>query len=240
MRNKPLILLVSDGKDACDSLSAGLLAGQYRVLPAFSGKDAIALASSHCPDLVLLDPDLPDIDGLEVLDSLRAWSGTPVVVVSARKRDEDVVDALDRGADDYVTRPFSNCVLMARIRCALRKGMALGSGAARPKQSFGEGALCIDHERRLVTLLGKKVHLTPMEFKVLRLVSGNPGGVITYDSLRRALWGPYAGDNRTLRVNMANLRRKIERNPADPQFIQTEVGVGYRMMESDAPRKDGR
>ena len=238
MENRPLIMLVEDEKAISDFLSAKLSANDYRVLAVPTGKEAVSLAASHCPDLVLLDLGLPDIDGMEVLAALRGWSEVPVVVVSARQQENDIVCALDHGADDYITKPFNNTVLMARVRTALRKSSAAKTGHGPPKQTFGNGGLCVDQDCRLVTVEGQDVHLTPIEYKILTLLVSNAGRVITYDTIRRHLWGPYAGDNRALRVNMANLRRKIETNSADPNYILTEVGVGYRMMDSDEPPKE--
>ncbi len=233
MENRPLIMLVEDEKAISDFLSAKLTANNYRLLTAPSGREAVSLAASHCPDLVLLDLGLPDIDGMEVLAGIRSWSDVPVVVVSARQQENDIVCALDHGADDYITKPFSNSVLMARVRTALRKAAAAKTAPARQKQTFENGGLCIDHDKRIVTVDNRDVHLTPIEYKILTLLAANAGRVMTYDAIRKHLWGPYAGDNRALRVNMANLRRKIETNSADPRYILTEVGVGYRMMDSD-------
>ncbi len=233
MSTKPVIMVVEDEKAIRDFLAAQLSAGSYRVLEAETGEQAISMASSHCPELVLLDLGLPDMDGMEVLKAVRKWSAMPVVIVSARQQEEDIVSALDQGADDYIAKPFNNSVLMARVRTALRKNIAGKEGPHLSRQSFGEGALCIDYGKRIISLNGEVIHLTPIEYKILTLLAQNAGGVITYATIRKELWGPYAGDNRALRVNMANLRRKIEINSADPRFILTEVGVGYRMMESD-------
>lgn len=228
-------MVVEDEKAISEFLCAKLETASYRTLAAFTGREAISLAASHCPDLVLLDLGLPDIDGMEVLAELHSWSAIPVVVVSARQDENDIVEALDKGADDYIVKPFSNSVLLARIRTALRKKTAYSGGAQNTVYLFGGGELRIDSERRLAAVRGEGVHLTPIEYKILVLLARNSGSVMTYAAIRRELWGPYQGDNRTLRVNMANLRRKIEINPADPQYILTEVGVGYRMVECDAP-----
>lgn len=234
MENKPLILIIEDEKMIREFLGAKLETEGMRILMSGSGREGISLASSHCPDLILLDLGLPDIDGMEVLQKLRSWSHIPVIVVSARQQEEDIVLALDSGANDYVTKPFSNSVLMARIRTALRA--SLPAGTSQPggtELAFAEGDLRINFEKRLVIKRGEKLHLTPVEYKIFVLLSRNAGRVITYATIRRELWGPYTGDNRAVRVNMANLRRKIEDNPADPHFILTEVGVGYRMIDAD-------
>ena len=235
MVNKPLILMVEDEKAIRDFLSAKMEAEGLRVLTCSSGREAVSLATSHCPDLVLLDLGLPDMDGMEVLQKLRSWSPVPVIVVSARQQEEDIVKALDSGANDYVTKPFSNSVLMARVRTALRGAAPAGANQAGGELSFGGGNLRINFEKRLVLKAGEKLHLTPVEYKIFVLLARNSGCVITYAAIRRELWGPYSGDNRAVRVNMANLRRKIEDNPADPRYILTEVGVGYRMEEADSP-----
>ena len=183
--------------------------------------------------LVLLDLGLPDLDGMEVLAAIREWSKLPIIIVSARQNEQNIVSALDHGADDYITKPFNNSILMARIRSALRKGIAVKPDQNRLIQTFDLGRLRIDYDRRLVLEDEKEIHLTPVEYKIITILAQNAGRVITYDSLLNELWGPYSGDNRILRVNMANLRRKIELNSADPKYILTEVGVGYRMIEAD-------
>ena len=231
MKNKPVIMLVEDDKAIRQVIEAQLEANDYRVLVAMGGQEAISLASSHCPDLILLDLGLPDIDGMEVLTAIRQWAAVPIIIVSARRQEDGIVKALDIGADDYVTKPFNNSVLMARVRTALRKGNVLKVDNSLINQTFELGDLFIDYDRRLVTVGGEAVHLTPIEYRSLVLLAVNAGRVLTYDFFRKELWGPHAKDNRPLRVNMANLRRKIENNPADPQYILTEIGVGYRMVE---------
>jgi len=233
MENKPLIIIVEDEKAIRDFLSIKLTANGYRVLSAFNGNQAISLATSHCPDILLLDLGLPDIDGMEVLTTLRSWSNFPILIVSARNHEVDIVRALDSGADDYVTKPFSNSVLLARIRTLLRNSSVRKKEKPSIEQSFNSGKLCINFDKRTVKRNGELVHLTPIEYKILDHLAQNPGRVITYIAICRELWGPYVNDNRTLRVNMANIRRKIEDNPADPQYIMTEKGVGYRMLDAD-------
>lgn len=238
MDNKAVILVVEDETVISNILMAKLKTMGYRPIPAYTGKEATSLAASHCPDLVLLDLGLPDIDGMEVLASIRRWSSVPIVVLSARQRDEDIVQALDNGADDYITKPFNNAILMARIRNALRKHPIWKADQNQMRQSFQNGSLIIDYDKRIVTVDGQEVHLTPAEYKMLAFLARNAGKVVTYSAICKELWGPYVGDKRTLRVNMANLRRKIESNSADPRFILTEIGVGYRMIDSDEPEND--
>lgn len=230
MADSSLILVIEDEQVIRNFLTAILEAHGYKVIEVSSGQEALSLASSHCPDLILLDLGLPDMDGMMVLDAIRAWTLTPIIVLSARDQETSKVEALDRGADDYITKPFSNAELLARIRTALRRPPLI-VGGSDPSTAFQAGHLRIDYQRRAVYIEGQHVHLTPIEFRLLSLLAHNAGRVLTHERIRKELWGPYASDNQLLRVNMANIRRKLERNPADPQYIMTEIGVGYRMME---------
>lgn len=190
---------------------------------------------SYCPDLVLLDLGLPDMEGMDIIRQVREWSDLPIVVVSARENDSDKVAALDLGADDYVTKPFSPSELLARIRTALRHSVRR-MGSAAGNNVFEAGGLRIDFDKREVLVDGEVIHLTQMEYKIVSLLCQNAGRVLTYDAMIRHIWGPNAKcDNQILRVNMAHIRRKLEKNPAEPEYIYTEVGVGYRMRE-DAGR----
>lgn len=233
MSDKAIVLIVEDESVIRNFLIAKLEANGYRTLSVSGGKDALSMAASHCPDLVLLDLGLPDMDGLEVLSALREWSGVPIVIVSARQQEEDIVEALDRGADDYIVKPFNNSIFMARLRTAQRRNSLAKAGGAGKPLSFNGGSLQIDDQKRQVSVNGKIVRLTPIEYKTLALLAKSAGSVITYKTFLREIWGPYTEDNQVLRVNMANLRRKIECNSADPEIIFTEIGVGYRMIESD-------
>ena len=192
-----------------------------------NGEQALIAAASHQPDAVLLDLGLPGMDGLEVLSRLRASYEGPVLIVSAREREAEKVEALDLGANDYITKPE----LLARIRASLRMARrTAGEAAVR----YRHGALAIDFALREVTRAGASVHLTQIEYKIIALLAQNHGRVLTYDYIMQQVWGPYLPeDNTILRVNMANIRRKLEENPAAPQHILTEVGVGYRMAEGD-------
>ena len=230
MQNRQSILLIEDERVITRFLTT-ILAEEYTVLTAETGREGLSLAASHTPELVLLDLGLPDVDGMEVLRALREWSDMPVIVVSARQNEEEKVQALDSGANDYVTKPFGNQELLARIRAALRLYTAQKEGAERLSASFRTGALKVDFVRRMVMLGEQPVHLTPMEYRILVLLAKNAGKVLTHDYMIREIWGPYAGDSQILRVNMANIRRKIEPDPADPVYILTEVGVGYRLKE---------
>ena len=227
----PLVLIVEDEKTIRRFIRVALDTQQYDCLEAQDGMGALALAASHKPDVVILDLGLPDIDGLEVIHKLREWSNAPVLVVSARGHEREKVEALDAGADDYLTKPFGIAELLARIRVILRHSI--------PKQddhtvatTFCLGSLKIDYDKRRVTLLGEEIHLTPTEYKLLTLLAYQHGKVLTHRYLVKEIWGEVTvDDTQSLRVSMGNLRRKIEKNPAQPQFIITEVGVGYRMVD---------
>lgn len=224
-------MIVEDEEAISEFISVKLELQGYRTLKAVNGQEAISLASSHCPDLILLDLGLPDMDGMEVIESIRSWSLVPVIIVSARHEEKFIISALDSGADDYITKPFNNAILMARIRTALRKGHISKIKNSKINQSFSLGDLYIDYDKRIVTVAEKAVHLTPIEYRIIVLLSLNAGTVLTHEFLCRELWGPYVSKSKALRVNVANLRRKIEKNTADPQYILTEMGVGYRMLE---------
>ena len=232
---KVKILVVEDEQSISGFIKAVLTANGYDVLLARTGAEAGAMVISHCPTLVILDLGLPDMDGVELIRSIRQWSKLPIVVVSARMQEQDKVEALDLGADDFITKPFGTDELLARIRAALRHTRTLASDESVAQTGiFRAGELMIDFDRHRLLLSGKDVHLTHNEYRIVALLGQNAGRVLTYDHIIRELWGPYArSDNQILRVNMANIRRKIEKNPAEPQYIFTEVGVGYRMVENE-------
>ena len=229
MSPKINVLLIEDDKSICNFIAASLENADYRVTCTQTGREGLSLATSLCPDVYLLDLGLPDIDGLDVLTRLRTWTSNPVIVISARTKEQEKVNALDSGADDYITKPFGTSELMARIRTALRHN--------RPNthaRIYKAGNLIIDFEKRLITLEGSEIHLTQIEFQLLTLLAENSGKVLTYSYIMNAIWGPYMdNNNQILRVNMANIRRKIEKNPAQPMYVFTEIGVGYRMLESE-------
>ncbi|WP_353655248.1 response regulator transcription factor [Clostridium sp. WB02_MRS01] len=179
----------------------------------------------------MLDLGLPDMDGMEVLKSIRSWSMVPVIIISARNEDKCIVSALDSGADDYITKPFNNAILVARIGTALRRGHISKIKNSILNQPFNSADLYIDYDKRIVTVDGETVHLTPIEYRIIVLLSLNAGTVLTHEFLCRELWGPYVNKSKALRVNVANLRRKIEKDTANPQYILTEIGVGYRLIE---------
>ena len=235
MKSKEKILVIEDEQNISNFISAALDANGYDVLVAQTGAMANTMISSHCPDLILLDLGLPDMDGMRILKQVRSWSRIPIVVVSARTHEQDKVAALDAGADDYLTKPFGTEELMARIRVAVRHTRtAAGNDELASNGVFQVGDLTIDYDKRRVYVAGQDVHLTQNEYKLVSLLGLHAGKVLTYDYLIRSLWGPGAkNDNQILRVNMANIRRKIEQNPAQPVYIFTEVGVGYRMATND-------
>lgn len=236
MTIKDKVLIVEDEKSICNFISTILDANGYDVIIANTAKNAIAMISSHCPNLVILDLGLPDADGITVLKFVREWSQqTPVIIVSARSHEKDKVEALDLGADDYITKPFGTSELLARIRTAIRHTRTNNSNQEIAGNGrFIAGNLLIDYNKYRVYVDGTDANLTQNEFKIVALLGKYAGRVLTYDFIMKELWGPnFKTDNQLLRVNMANIRRKIENNPAEPQYIFTEIGVGYRMIEGD-------
>lgn len=234
MTHKLSILLVEDEKNICDFISTSLSAQDYRISTAHTGKEALPIITSQCPDLILLDLGLPDMDGMEIIRQVRTWSSVPIIVLSARTQEQEKVRALDLGADDYLTKPIGTSELLARIRTALRHSNRLNTDSPLYKRPFHAKGLTIDFEKHLVSVDGKDVHLTQIEFKIISLLAQNSGRVMTYDTIISNIRGPYADDdNSILRVNMAHIRRKLEQNPAEPQYVFTEIGIGYRMIEDE-------
>lgn len=231
MDKNPVILIVEDEEAISNFLAAILISNQYNLIKTDRGEEAISLAASHCPDLILLDLGLPDIDGIEVIKKIREWSNVPILVVSARGHEREKVEALDLGADDYITKPFGTSELLARIRTEIRHSQRKLEGVGSGSGKVEAGDITIDYDKRQVTRKGGKVHLTPIEYKIICLLSIHIGKVLTHEFIVKEVWGPHASDISALRVNMANIRRKLEDNPAEPQYIVTEVGVGYRMVE---------
>lgn len=234
MTPKLTALIIEDEKSIRSFIETTLNANGYRVYTAASGQEGLSFATSNCPDVILLDLGLPDIDGLQVIKQVREWSILPIIVISARTQEKEKVAALDAGADDYITKPFGTSELLARIRTALRHCHLQASAPGKaPNPVYQYGGLIIDYEKRLVTLEGQIIHLTQIEYKLVTLLARHSGKVLTYDYIINQIWGPYAdNNNQILRVNMAHIRRKLEVNPAEPQYIFTEIGVGYRMQES--------
>ena len=233
MNLKPTIVIIEDEKNICDFIRTTLTTHGYKAITASSGQEGLSFITSHLPDLILLDLGLPDMDGIEIIKNVRGWSLIPIIVISARSQEEEKVLALDSGCDDYITKPFGTSELLARIRTSLRRYQA-SQALAAPQPLYTCDDLTIDLSKRLVTLWGQEIHLTQVEYKLVSLLAQNSGRVLTYDHIIHTIWGPYAdnSNNQILRVNMAHIRRKLENNPAEPRYIFTEIGVGYRMKES--------
>ncbi len=232
---KDRILVVEDDKSIRNFFRTVLEANHYEVIMATTGTEAYSMITSQCPDVVILDLGLPDVDGVKILKSVREWSSMPIIVVSARSHERDKVEALDLGADDYITKPFGTSELLARIRTASRHARA-SCLAPEGMQTgvFRSGGMVIDYDKHRVYIDGNDANLTQNEYKLVSLLGRYAGRVLTYDYIIKEIWGPnMKNDNRILRVNMANIRRKIEKNPAQPQYIFTEVGVGYRIVDPD-------
>ena len=224
----PLILVVEDESPIRKFLRVSLASEDYRVEEAETGKQALGKAAAQPPDLVILDLGLPDMDGLDVLRSLREWLSAPVIVLSARGQERDKVAALDAGADDYLTKPFGVGELQARMRVAFRHAVVGESGKSEPKFTVGE--LSVDLAARRVFVGEREVHLTPLEYKLLTVMVQHAGKVLTHRFLLKEVWGPdQVGEVHYLRVFMAGLRRKLETDPAQPKYLLTEQGVGYRL-----------
>ncbi|MFR5356631.1 MAG: response regulator, partial [Clostridia bacterium] len=204
-------------------------------LIATTGAEGYSMVTSQCPDVVILDLGLPDMDGMTILKNVRQWSSMPVLVVSARTHEKDKVAALDAGADDYITKPFGTSELLARVRTAIRHARAtVLTAEGMQTGQFRAGDLLIDYDKHRVYVGDRDVNLTQNEYKIVSLLGKYAGKVLTYDFIIKEIWGPnMQNDNRILRVNMANIRRKMENNPAQPQYIFTEVGVGYRIVDGD-------
>lgn len=230
--NKPLILVVEDDPPVRNLIATTLKTNEYRYLLAANGEAAILEASSHNPDIVLLDLGLPDMDGVQVIRNIRTWSNLPIIVISARSEDSDKIEALDAGADDYLTKPFSVEELLARLRATQRR-LAFMSGQMPASSSvFVNGKLRVDYAGGCAYLDGQELHLTPIEYKLLCLLSKNVGKVLTHTYLTQNIWGRnWDNDVASLRVFMATLRKKLEANSDGQQYIQTHIGVGYRMMK---------
>lgn len=232
------VLVVDDEPAIRRFLRTVLTAHDYAVLESKNGQEALAQVASQRPDIIVLDLGLPDVDGVQVTRLLREWTPLPILVLSVRDSEEDKIAALDAGADDYLTKPFSAGELLARLRAMLRRASQTSVGPV-----FASGELQVDMARRVVTLAGREVQLTPTEYELLRVLATNAGKVLTHHQLLREVWGVgYDQEMHMLRVNISNLRRKLEPNPARPHYVVTEPGVGYRLradsgeLEQDTQR----
>ena len=227
--NKPLILVVEDDGTVRNLIATTLKSNEYRYLTATDGGSAITAASNQQPDIVLLDLGLPDMDGAEVIKRIRSWSQMPIIVISARSEDADKIAALDAGADDYLTKPFSVAELLARLRVTQRRLATLDSKSG--EAVFRNGSLTIDYGAGCAYLDGSPLKLTPTEYKLLCLLAKDVGKVLTHTYLTDKIWGScWESDMASLRVHMATLRKKLEKN-SDTQYIQTHIGIGYRMLK---------
>ena len=229
--NKLRILVVEDDTPIRNLISTTLKAHDYKYITAKDGENAIIQASTHNPDIILLDLGLPDTDGVEIIKKIRTWSNVPIIVISARIEDSDKINALDNGADDYLTKPFSVEELLARIRVTARRLAMLQSNSGTNDSVFINGKLKIDYAAGCVFIDDKELHLTPIEYKLLCLMSQNLGKVLTHTFITQKVWGSsWDNDVASLRVFMATLRKKLEATPNSPQYIQTHIGIGYRML----------
>lgn len=230
--NKLQILVVEDDAPIRNLISTTLKAHNYKYILAENGEKAICQASTCNPDIILLDLGLPDTDGIEVIKKIRTWSNTPIIVISARSEDTDKIEALDNGADDYLTKPFSVEELLARIRVSARRLAAIQSNATANESLFINGDLKIDYAAGCAYINEAELHLTPIEYKLLCLMARNVGKVLTHTYITQKVWGScWDNDVASLRVFMATLRKKLEATPDSPQYIQTHIGVGYRMTK---------
>lgn len=229
--NKPMVLVVEDDAAVRNLITTTLGTQGYKYHTAATGEAAILEAVSHKPDVVLLDLGLPDMDGVEIIKKIRSWSNMPIIVISARSEDMDKIHALDAGADDYLTKPFSVEELLARLRVTFRRLHYVQGQTAEEASVFCNGNLTVDYASGCAYMDDRELHLTPIEYRLLCLLCKNVGKVLTHAYITREIWGSaWENDVASLRVHMATLRKKIEKDPAVPQYIQTHVGVGYRML----------
>lgn len=228
---KPKILVVEDDVAITNLIRTTLDTQNYQYHTAKNGAGALLDAVSYNADVIILDLGLPDMDGVDIIKKIRGWSNVPIIVVSARSEDQDKVEALDAGADDYLTKPFSIDELLARLRVALRRSHAEENSAQTQSSVYKNGELTIDYAAGCAYMKDEEVHLTPIEYKLLCVLAKNTGKVLTHNYILKEVWGSaLASDTPSLRVFMATLRKKIEENPSDPKYIQTHIGVGYRMI----------
>ena len=237
--NKYLILVVEDDPSVKSLITTTLQMHDYRYITASGGNAAIMQITSHRPDIILLDLGLPDMDGVDVIKKVRTWSNVPIIVISARSEDTDKIDALDAGADDYLTKPFSVEELLARLRVTQRRLAIMQNENKTDESVFTNGMLRIDYAAGCAYMNGDELHLTPIEYKLLCLLAHNIGKVLTHTYITQKIWGNSTeSDIASLRVFMATLRKKLEANPNSPQYIQTHIGVGYRMMKVEEPLQE--
>lgn len=229
--NKTLILIVEDDTSVMNLMTTTMKLHNYKYIKACNGENAILQTTSYNPDIILLDLGLPDIDGVEVIKKIRTWSNVPIIIISARSEDSDKIEALDAGADDYLTKPFSVDELLARIRVTERRMVYINNNTEKAS-NFTNGDLRIDYVAGCAYMMDKELHLTPIEYKLLCLLSQNVGKVLTHTYITQQIWGrSWDNDVSSLRVFMATLRKKIEGSSKSPLYIQTHIGIGYRMLK---------
>jgi len=226
----PTLLIIEDDQVIADFMKVVLEKENHQVYETHSALEGLSTFRMWPIDLVLLDLGLPDQDGLQLLEHIRKDSDIPIIIISARDDEQVKVAALDAGADDYITKPFGTPELLARIRTSLRHYHQLAKQTEETKK-IENGELVIDIEHHRVTKNGEDIHLTPNEYKIVQLLAENMGKVLTHLTISKKVWGPYTNESKTLRVNMSNIRKKIENNPLEPEYIMTEIGIGYRMVE---------
>jgi two-component system KDP operon response regulator KdpE len=232
--NNPVVLVVEDDASVRNLIVTTLRAHQYGYLTAENGEQTILEVTSRISDVIMLDLGLPDIDGVEIIKKVRTWGEVPIIVISARGEDADKITALDAGADDYLTKPFSVEELLARLRVTIRRLALIRSGSGDERSVYTNGALRIDYSAGCAYLDGEALKLTPMEYKLLCLLARNTGKVLTHTYITQNIWGrSWENDVASLRVFMATLRKKLESAPDAPPYIQTHIGIGYRMMKVD-------
>ncbi len=232
--NNPVVLVTEDDTPVRNLIVTTLKTHDYKYLTAVNGAEALMMASSHNPDVLFLDLGLPDMDGIEVIKQIRSWSNMPIIVISARSDDADKIEALDAGADDYLTKPFSVEELLARLRVTIRRLALINSDKSSESSIYTNGKLTIDFSAGVAALEGEELKLTSMEYKLLCLLAKNTGKVLTHTYITQNIWGRnWDNDIASLRVFMTTLRKKIEPTPDSPKYIQTHIGIGYRMLKVD-------
>lgn len=232
MSTKLSILVIEDEKNICNFIKTSLQLQDYKIITSATAAEGLSIANSGSVDLILLDLGLPDMDGVQVIKNIRSWSNLPIIVISARSEDSDKIEALDEGADDYLTKPFSVEELLARLRVTQRRLAFMSADRLAASSVFVNGRLRVDYSSGYASLDGRELHLTPIEYKLLCLLSRHVGKVLTHTFLTQNIWGrSWENDTASLRVFMATLRKKLESEPDSPQYIQTHIGVGYRMMK---------
>ena len=230
----PVVLVTEDDAPVRNLIVTTLKTHDYKYLTAKDGAEAILMASSHNPDVLFLDLGLPDMDGIDVIRLIRNWSNMPIIVIIARSDDADKIEALDAGADDYLTKPFSVEELLARLRVTIRRLSLINSDKISDRSVYTNGKLTIDYSAGLACLDGEELKLTSMEYKLLCLLARNTGKVLTHTYITQNIWGrTWDNDIASLRVFMTTLRKKIEPSPDSPKYIQTHIGIGYRMLKVD-------